>query len=257
MITELASICCVDTVDCLRNLESNLARSLPECEPLPAREGRLAIVGSGPSVRDYLDELRSWPGEIWAINGAYNFLVSEGIIPHAMMACDPMAGLVEYVRNPQPQTTFLISGLCDPSVLDALGGQNVRLWFIQQDNVTYPAGKWVVGGGTTALTRSPFLARMLGWNDLTYYGADSSFDVDGRYAYRDGTYGEDSRAPINWVRTSDGKGPFATEQCLIKQVAQFACIVPMFKGKIAFRCGGLLAAYLAAPTTDESILETA
>lgn len=255
MITELASICCVATEDCLRNLDSNLARSLPECSPLPERDGKLAVVGSGPSVRDYLDELRSWPGEIWAINGAYDYLVNEGIIPHGMVSCDPMAGLVDYVKHPQPQTTFYVSALCDPSVLDALKDSNVKLWFLEQDNVKYPNGKWVVTGGTTALTRAPFLSWMLGWRDLTIYGADSSFDVNGRYAYADGTYIEDSKAPINWVRTSDGKGPFATEMCLLKQVAQLACIVSIYKGKLAFRCGGLLDAYLRSPETSESVMD--
>lgn len=250
MIVEIESCCVVEPAGCARNLAASLARCLPNCMEQPERTGKLAIVGSGPSVREHLEELRSWPGEIWAVNGAYDYLLSEGIVPRGFLAVDPLPGLAEYLKNPQPQTTFYVSGLCDPSVLDALDGHNVRLWFPVQDSVKYPHGLWLVSGGTTALTRSPFLAHMLGWRDLTYFGADSSFDRS-RYCYRDGTYVEDNKDPISWVKTPNGEGPFPTTLTMLKQVSQFGSIHPHFKGKMEFRCGGLLDAFLRSPVMTE------
>ncbi len=254
MIREVEHCCIVDPEGCARNLQGSLARGLPVCIQQPERNGQLAIVGSGPSVRDHLNELRSWPGEIWAVNGAYDYLLSVGVIPHGLMAVDPLPGLAEYVQNPQPQTTFYVSGLCDPSVFDALDGQDVRLWFPVQDSVKYPPGLWLVSGGTTALTRSPFLAHMLGWRDLTYFGADSSFDKS-RYCYTDGMYAEDNKDPINWVTTPNGEGPFATSINLLNQVSQLGAIQPHFKGKMTFRCGGLMDAFLRSPMVTEAEIE--
>jgi len=250
LITHLDSQCVVSSEDCERNLRSALARNLPLCSEQPERIGKLAVVGSGPSVRGYLDELRGWPGEIWAINGAYNFLQDNGIVPHGFVGVDPLPGLADYLRRPNEKTTFYLSGLCDPATFDALDGHKVKLWFPEQLSVNYPQGLWLVGGGTTALTRAPFLSRMLGWRDLTIYGADSSFERGKRYAYRDGTYAEDSKAPINSV-SINGEGPFDTELCLLKQVSQLGVIAMYFTSKIEIKCGGLMDAYLRAPVMNE------
>lgn len=260
MIVEIESCCVVDPAGCARNLTASLARGLPNCAQQPERNGKLAIVGSGPSVREHLEELRSWPGEIWAVNGAYDYLLSEGIVAHGFMAVDPLPGLAEYLQHPQAPTTFYVSGLCDPSVFDALDGHNVSLWFPVQDSVKYPAGLWLVSGGTTALTRSPFLAHMLGWRDLTYFGADSSFERRKGYVYRysyvDGTYAEDNKDPISFVKTPNGEGPFPTTLTMLKQVSQFGSIHPHFKGKMQFRCGGLLDAFLRSPVMTEAEIST-
>lgn len=253
MITHLDSVCVVNPEGCARNLNASLARGLPVCSPQPERTDRLAVVGSGPSVRGYLDELREWSGEIWAINGAYDFLISEGIIPDGFIGVDPLPGLAEYVQGAKPETTFYLSGLCDPSVFDALEGRQVKLWFPEQESVKFPGGLWLVGGGTTALTRSPMLARMLGFRDVTIYGADSSFE-ESRYCYAHGTYKEDSVAPVNWVTVND-EGPFPTEIGLLKQVSQFGVIAQGFRGKLTFRCGGLLDAFLRAPTMPEEFID--
>lgn len=255
MITHVDSVCVVDPEGCAANLKSSLARSLPLCSEQPERKGKLAVVGAGPSVRDYLDELRGWPGEIWAINGAYDYLIDNGIIPEGFLGVDPLPGLAEYVANARPETTFYMSGLSDPAVLDVLASHNVNLWFPEQESVNYPENVWKVGGGTTAITRAPFLARMLGWRDITLFGADSSFDKS-RYVYGQ-KYAEDSKAKIHRV-ICNGEGPFFTELPLMKQVSQLGVYALYFekdgKGKISFRCGGLLEAYLKAPLeTDDGV----
>lgn len=247
MLVHLDNCCVVDGEGLDRNLTSVLARGLPQCREQPARAGRLAVVGGSPSVREFLDELRGWPGEIWAINGAYDFLLEHGIVPHGFIGVDPLPGLAEYVRNARRETTFYLSGLLDPSVFDALAGNKVELWFPEQDAVKWPPGLWLVGGGTTAMTRVPFLARLLGWRDIAIFGADSSFTGD-RYCYGYGKYGEDSKANVLKVRVGDEW--FDTELGLMKQVAQLGVIAQHFdsdKGVISFRCRGLLDAYLRSP----------
>lgn len=246
------SVCVVDDAGLEVNVNSALARGLQICGIVPEHDGRLAIVGSGPSLRDYLDELRGWPGEIWAINGAYDYLLSEGIIPHGFVGLDPLPGLAEYVKNPHRDTTFYIASNCDPSVFDAIPPDQVMIWHSARQALKVPRGQMIVGGGTSSITRAPFLAHMLGYRDMTVYGADSSFE-EGRYCYRDGTYECDSQALVNKVAV-EGE-VFFTEACLVKQVAQFGDIAKRYEGILKFRCGGLLDAYLRSPTYDDSGIE--
>lgn len=236
--------CVVDTEGCRRNVDSALRRGLRVCGWAPKRTGTLAIVGSAPSVKRYVDELKAWPGEIWAVNGAYRFLLDHGIVAHAFVGLDPVPELKEYVERRHERTTFLMSSVCDPSVFDELKDADLWLWHSKQNDFPYPPGEQVVGGGTTCLTRAPFLAHMVGWRDITLYGGDSSFE-EGEYCYRTGSFSQDTDRPKFEVEI--GGKVFLTEMNLLKQVPVFGVMETMFNGVLKFKCGGLLEAYLASP----------
>jgi hypothetical protein len=250
---ELESICVVDAGGRQENLDKVLALGLPSVEKQPARAGQLAIVASGPSVRDYLDELRTWPGEIWAINGAYDYLLDEGIVPHGFFAIDPLPGLADYVQRARPETTFLVASTCDPSVFEALEGSKVKIFHPYADDVTYPEGAGMIGGGTTSVTRAPYLALVEGWRDIVLFGCDSSYQ-GGEYCYQWGRYATDIDAPKFWFEIN-GEGPFETEIGLMKQISQMGVIIEKFRGMLKIRCGGLMAAFLRAPMADPSQFE--
>lgn len=242
------SICVVDQDGRARNLETNVARGYPTITALPARDGTLAIVGSGPSLRDFLPELADYT-EVWAVNGAYNFLVENGLTPDGFVAIDPLPALADYLDKPQPETTFYIAATCDPSAFEKVAHCKIAMWFPEQEFNRAPPGHPIIKGGTTALTRAPYLADRLGWRDITLFGADSSFDGR-RYVYQDGTYRTDSQAELNYVRAVEGGPVFITEEGLMKQVAQLGVIATVFQGRLKFRCGGLLHAFMAAPMKD-------
>jgi hypothetical protein len=242
----IPSHCVVDNEGCRRNVESALRRDLPACGWSPKRAGQLAIVGSGPSVRGYLDELRSWPGEIWATNGAYRYLLDQDIIPHVFVGLDPVPGLKEYVETRDDKTAFLMSSVCDPCVFDELEDANVYLWHSKQGDFEYPDGAQIVGGGTTCLTRMPYLAHMLGWRDMTLFGADSSFS-DRDYCYDHG-FAEDTAQPKLSVEVNGQL--FVSELALLKQVSVFGVMQTIFEGRLKFKCGGLLEAFLKSPVHD-------
>jgi hypothetical protein len=248
-LIHLDSRCVVDDEGCAANLYAALARNLPSCQPTPDRAGRLAVCGAGPSVRTYLDELSEYD-EVWAVNGAYGFLLDQGIVPQGFVALDPLPGLAEYVKAAHKDTTHYISLMCDPSVFDALEGFKVKTWVpAQPGHFKFPPGLALVPGGTTALTRTPALAKLLGWRDVTIFGADCSFDIEGRYAYKDGTYKEDSKDTVIPVMCND-EGPFYSEEALLKQCSQFGVLAETKAIKLSFRVGGLLDAYLRSPLVD-------
>ncbi len=258
--TLLESHCVVSSDGCERNLVNVLARGLPLCKEQPERPDRLAIVAAGPSVPAFLDEIRTFE-HIWAVNGAYNWLLDQGIIPTGFVGGDPLPGLAGYLTRASKKTTFYMSGLCDPSVFDILRDHDVRLWMPVQDTVPDAKGLPLIGGGTTVVTRAPFLGRFLGFADQTMYGVDSSFLItpDGkihRYCYDHGTYPEDSVAPLNWP-VIDGKGPFPTEMCLMKQVSVLGVMSTHQTWGVDFkiRCMGLMKAYLDAPLENDATEE--
>lgn len=238
----LQTTCVVGTEGRSASLRANLSRGLPWAMRVPERTGRLAIVGSGPSVANRLHMLRHWDGEIWAINGAYDFLLSKGITPRGFFGVDPLPGLAEYVSNAKDETTFYIAATCDPSVLDALQGKDVVLWFPECED-SYPEGAQTVTGGTSAITRAPFLGEMLGYRDITLFGADSSFDQD-RYCYQAGRYKEDSTRQTIAVDVNGAQ--YLTDINLMHQASQLGVIVDALGLKI--ESDGLIAGYINGPT---------
>lgn len=254
----LESACIVDDAGRIANLKSTLARGLPECTLLPAREGALAVTASGPSLVDCLDELRGWPGEIWAINGAYGFLLEHGITAHGFVGIDPLPGLAEYVQNAQSRTTFYIASTCDPSVFDVLDGHKVKVWHSKsEEEFPYPEGVKLIYGGTTAATRVPFLGMFQGWRRYKLFGVDSSYSETSPYCYRWGSYKEDINQPIIPVMIN-GEGPFYSEVGLLKQISQIYDTQREFRRRgISFEIheAGLMGAYIRSPVLDDSMFE--
>ena len=253
-LREFGSTCVVNKVGRDKNLASCQSRGLPCVQQLPERKDPLAIVCSGPSVRFYLDELRGWPGEIWAINGAYRYLLEHGIVPHGFFGMDPLPGLAPYVDQAHIRTTFYICSICDPAVFDNLTQFQVQTWNPDGDGMVYPPDQWTIGGGTTAVTRAPYLAILQGFRDITLFGVDSSFEKGEPYCYRHGTYECDIDNVRLWV-AANNEGPFETELGLMKQVSQLNILRQKFDGKLKFRCGGLLAAFLRAPVVANDLFE--
>lgn len=255
---ELESSCVVDEEGRVSNLTRVLERGFPSIERSEPHDRKLAVVGSGPSVKEHLEELRTWDGEVWAINGAYDYLVSQGVIPQGFVGMDPLPGLAEYVLGVRPESTAYLASFCDLSVFDNLEGKNVVLWHPESENMIerYPKGSMIIGGGSTVMTRAPFLAHCLGYRDITLFGADSSFDVEyGPYCYQWGRYGCDIDNHPVWIKTPDGQGPFLTEVGMMKQVSQLGVIIANFRGMLKVKCGGLMNAFLNSPMGDDSNID--
>jgi hypothetical protein len=256
----LESHCIVAEEGRLANLKSNLARGLPVLsQAVPEHQRPLLIVGSGPSVSGLIEYIKDWPGDVWAINGAYDFLLSHGLICEGFFGIDPLPELADYLRNANEYTTFYVSSFCDPAVLDALEGRKVMLWHAMAENRdVFPEGHQMIYGGTTAVTRAPFLALALGYRDINMIGVDSSYDKErGQYCYQWGTYKTDI-AEMTIPVSINGEGPFFTEIGLCKQVAQLGTMLTAFnrtKEMLKIDPAGLMGAFMRAPVLDETGIE--
>lgn len=240
------------------NMRSAMARGLPFVKKLPARSGKLAIVGSGPSVAEYHDVLKNWDGRIWAINGALNYLTRVvGRVPDGVVANDPQALMVDFFKEPPRGPIYYINSCCDPSVFDALKRRDVRVWHSNGDcNDILPSGTLAVPGGMTCLTRAPFLGYLVGEHDITIFGGDSSYSEVSTHVYQDGAYRGDFTTN-DVIEIKCGGKTFRTEVGLLHQASNLGYIATMFPAKLSFMCGGLLKSFLESPMRDLSEFENA
>lgn len=194
MLTPLKDAGTIDTIfnlDCVidkearqGHIDSAVKRGLPWCVKRTPREGKVAIVASGPSANEYVDLLKDWDGEVWGINGAFAWLMHRRIKPSAFVGLDPEPILTGYftattasgeVIHAPTDATYYLGAQVHPEVFDYLEGKNVRLWFPADTEVEFPFGAVPIYGGSTCLGRAPNLAYHLGWREVHIFGCDSSF----------------------------------------------------------------------------------
>lgn len=220
----------------------------PFCSVGGERGKPLAVVGSGPSAADYLHELQRWPGDIWAINGMFDFLDENGIDNADFMGCDPQPLMTKFLTKPRKDAKYYLASISCPELFDQLRGFDVRPWHMSEPDLEFQSGDVVVYGGSTCLTRAPFLAQMLGYRSVTIYGADSSFTdrthVDDRERHG---FGPDRNKRIQ-VRV--GETLFETNVAMAHQASNICAIKTIFGDQVEFRCGGLANALLKSTARD-------
>lgn len=163
-----------------RNRESAARRGLPWLVAHSERERSLAIVGGGPSAGKFLDQIVSWPGNVMAINGAYDWLLDAGRVPEWACLLDP-ENLTSLLTRASPRTHWLLASMSDPATFDALAHCPVTIWKSRQGEEPQEEGD--IPGGSTAMTRAPVIAAVLGYRDVTLFGPDSCFTGETSHVY--------------------------------------------------------------------------
>lgn len=164
----------------VKNVEAALARGLPELAVLPATQIPLCIVGGGPSLRADVEQIKArWKNgqHVWALNGTHDFLLGNGIVPHAAWCLDSQPDNVRFYRNPNRLIRYYIASRCDPLVFDALRGFNITLWHDASCKDIAPA-QVIIGGFGTIGIKAMAAAFVLGYRELHLFGYDSSYADD-------------------------------------------------------------------------------
>lgn len=198
--------------------------------------GKLAIVASGPSAKDYLPDLRKWQGDIWGINGAFNWIRSEGVKANAFIGLDPEPFLVDYLKETPFNATYYIASQCDPGVFDRLSDNKVRTWHSADPDVLPPRGQYQIPGGQTCLSRSLYLASLMGWMDIHVFGGDSSYEGEDEYAYGGKVFG----CGQCFVEVDGTK--YRTNRQFFTQAVEMVEIIKDFPGSVTIHGRGLLVA---------------
>lgn len=203
-----------------RNKLATSRLALPTVGTRPSTRRPLALVGGGPSVCDYVDELKAFNGDIWAINGAWKWCRDNGI-DATFYTIDPLpeiAGMVDGVKS------AILGDVCDPSVFEKISG----------DIQIFPIGE--IPSGSTSASTCIMIAALCGYSHLTLYGCDSSFTETKTHVY-DGWSPGESR-----VLAKCGDEEFLTCPQMIMQAEYMAEVIRGVPEYVTIRSGGLLPA---------------
>lgn len=218
---------CVSKETLARNRAHALSLGLPMLGA--ARAPFLAVVGGGPSVADHLDELRYWPGVIWAINGTFNWLRDRGILSQ-FFSTDPLPGIADLCRQAD---SAVMATWCSPDAFSAMPSAHVEL----VDLAEYPA----VGPSTACC--APLIAANAGFRSVSFFGCESSFKDGATHAYS-------VDRPMNFLEVECNGKRFMTSPQMLMQAEYLADILREALGYCVDRSGGLLAAVVADPDVD-------
>jgi hypothetical protein len=201
-----------------RNREMAAGLGLPWLAAEAERNEPLAVVGGGSSAREHLDEILAWPGQVMALNGAYNWLQDQGRMADYVMVLDPEDAMAELFRRPAPGTRWFVASICNPAVFDALAGQDVTLYNPPQGDEKMAPDD--IPGGSTVMTRAPILAAVIGYRRVALYGADSCY----HRCATSHVYGGD--IPADVVHVEAGGRSWLTSPAMLVQAEYLAELIP-------------------------------
>jgi hypothetical protein len=218
---DFRAVLCISIEDHKRNLAYAGTLGLPPVSQEP-RVGPLALVGGGPSVREHVAGLQSWPGDVWAINGAWRWSKDRGI-DATFFTVDPTDLVVPFVPGVE---RAILCNSCDPALFKALAQADVQM-FSYDMFAKYQAV-------SSSVVCAVLVAMEMGYRSVVIFGCESS-------------YGETTHAYVdepkpNLMKVQCGEEFFFTEPWLALQAAELATMCREFPEFVTERCGGFLRA---------------
>ena len=213
----------------MHNILHAQSLGLPSYRDLRPGSERLAVVGGGPSLADHIDELKAWSGDIWAINGAWEFLRRHGIAS-IFYTVDAHPMMSKFVKGTGVDRALLCS-VCDPGVFEALREANAKVWTF---DVHEAAADRIINGTSTATT-SPMVALRMGYRHVTYFGCEGSYFIGQSHTYQHEHRDDD------FVVECGGE-LFRTAPDYYFQALELATIITLAPQTFAERSGGFLRA---------------
>src|SRR6266481_8721209 len=204
------------------NVYINSRRPLKWVKSLPEHEGHAVIVGGGPSLKDWLHEIkiRQRNGQIvFALNHTALFLSEHGIEPTQQIILDARVSNISFLGSAKHH---YLASQCHLALFDK--AKNVTLWHqhypddLEKFDASLPSyddDYSLIGGGTTVGLSAMALVYTLGYRQIHLYGYDSSFRDDNSHAYQ-----QDDPQMIICESTAAGK-TFKTTLSMAQQAELF------------------------------------
>ena len=182
LILPIQVVCNTDDDALFSNISINSRRPGAWIQPVPAHETVAVLCGSGPSLKDSLDDIRTWREQgamIFAMNGAAAFLDRHGLRADVQVILDARAETAQLVG---PASRHLFASQVHPDCFAA--APDAELWHIQITGIDdhlpdYDDAYCLIGGAASVGNTATCLAYALGYRTLHLYGYDSSH-ADGK-----------------------------------------------------------------------------
>jgi hypothetical protein len=181
--------------DLLLNIANAVRQQHPQARPEPVKLDRVAIVGSGVSLKHTLSDLRQMVFEgakIVTVNGSYQWCIEHNIRPTYQVVMDARPTNARFLTPEVPGCKYWLASQCHPDTFDTVKDYEfVRIFHAANPDCMekplldeYYAGHWYgVMGGTTVASRAVGLMRMLGFLRFDLFGVDSCFMGGKHHAY--------------------------------------------------------------------------
>ncbi len=200
------------------NVAANKRADVPSVTVANAHGRPLIICAGGPSLADNLPAIqleRTRTGaDLWALNGAHDYLIDRGIVPSAMVMLDSRLACVDaFLRYPLSSCEYLIATQCDPFAFERLAYYRLKRWTGWYWGVE---DELVIGGGATVGLKSIMLAAAMGYRRFSLYGYDSSYRDGADHAYPQALNANDLRVDIVLYGRK-----FVAARWMAKQVVEF------------------------------------
>lgn len=222
--------------DILANVKSNIKRGLPRLHQLPefhklkGLAKKIALVGGGPSLKYYLDDIRQYR-TIFACGSVNDYLMSNNIIPTYSAICDPDPLSINYFQKLDTETKYLIASGCDGKIFDHLKDHQVVLWHCHSDDFKpdeIEPNYQAVGGGCTIGLRAICIAMILGYNNLHFFGFDSCLgENEASHSYLTEDVGQIYDIKVGTIEKLDKDAKLF--KCAGYQLAQAEQFIDMYK----------------------------
>ncbi len=241
---------CITSQEMHTNFFATLERGFtPINEHLGAYSGACSIVGSGPSIKETHKELK---GDVIAINSAISYLLDQGIVPKFGVLWDGTEIVKKFAR-PHPDITYLVASRCHPKVFENLKGCKVIVWHAAGDHdivdvIQRPEvfeklkiAQPLICGGSAGVTRTLYLASVLGYADIHLFGADSCYSSAGE------THIRGSVVPEKDILVSLGNGTEGAPAAWFRTTPEWCAQVNEYRSIYALTVSGRLSALTQGP----------
>lgn len=158
------------------------------------RTRRAMLVAGGPSAKDYLQDIKRLKSQGWdlfTVNGAHDWLVSQGIFPNYCVVMESQEVVDTFVHNPQHDCTYYLASQVNPKLFSRLvqGGFKVVMFHAELDSDTtdlierLDPDPTIFAGAPTVGLHSLGIIYTLGIKKVSVYGLDSSYRGNENHAY--------------------------------------------------------------------------
>ncbi len=219
---------------CVPRLKYAAKLNIPHLPELLPHTGKMAIVGGGPSVANYVEEIKKYKANdldnLMSVNAAHNWLIQQGIVPriHVLSEFDVEDVEVSLGGPPHRDVTYYLSSCCNTNLFRQLSDYKRVLFHpfmpmqgYQQAINYYFKNEFMVCSGWATFFKSLAIATVLGFREFELFGIDSSFEGSSHV----GDYVIANKEPAISVWGGDqwGKGlkRFTTQGGLVYQAKEF------------------------------------
>ena len=236
-LLEIRAKCVYEDNTLLDHIKSAMRRNIPHFFPSPQHDHEIVCVGSGPSVRDHVEDIRKLKeggAYIMAIKAAHDFLIGHGIIPHIAIMVDPQPHIIKCFQKKRSDVVYFVASQCHPEVFDYFKDNPVVLWHLltgKEGEKEAINNEPALGGGSTSGMRAMTLSWCMGFRKLHLFGYDSC--LVGKELKIDGTTHEEPPMQL-WIA---GREFFANPP-MAAQITEFEKMLTSFKGQIQIKVYG-------------------